>query len=178
MLRVNVGLSRKLSKDYNSTGYSINLDGEILAAISDPEAVIEQVKELFDLAEESLSQQIERAESEVAIGSRDIPSVREVTPHTNGDRSDKSEATNPPSGSGKPTTAGNGQSSDEATNKQIQFLLSIGKRQGLSTADLERKIADLLDKEIGIYHLSKRDATKVIDALNGSPTNGRTFARR
>jgi len=29
MLRVNVGLSRKLSKDYNSTGYSVNLDGEV-----------------------------------------------------------------------------------------------------------------------------------------------------
>lgn len=178
MLRVNVGLSRKLSKDYNSTGYSVNLDGEILAAINDPEAVIEQVKELFDLAEESLSQQIERAESEAAIGSRDILSAPEATPQTNGHHSNESAATKPPSGNGKPTTTGNGQAGEEATNKQIQFLLSIGKRQGLSTADLERKISDLLDKEIGIYHLSKRDAAKVIDALNGSPTNGRAYARR
>jgi hypothetical protein len=29
MLSVNIGLSRKLSKDYNSTGYSVNLDGEV-----------------------------------------------------------------------------------------------------------------------------------------------------
>ena len=49
MLRVNVGLSRKLSKDYNSTGYSVNLDGELTAAVSDPEGVIEQVKELMAL---------------------------------------------------------------------------------------------------------------------------------
>ena len=59
MLRVNVGLSRKLSKDYNSTGYSVNLDGEISAPVSDPQAVIDQVKELWDLAEEALGQQIE-----------------------------------------------------------------------------------------------------------------------
>ncbi len=29
MLRVNVGLSRKVSKDYDFTGYSINLEGEV-----------------------------------------------------------------------------------------------------------------------------------------------------
>lgn len=29
MLRVNVGLSRKLTRDYNSTGFSINVEGEV-----------------------------------------------------------------------------------------------------------------------------------------------------
>jgi len=71
MLRVNVGLSRKLSKDYNSTGYSINLEGEVTAPVSDPEAVVEQVKELYDVAEEALYRQIERCESTSAIASRD-----------------------------------------------------------------------------------------------------------
>lgn len=178
MLRVNVGLSRKLSKDYNSTGYSINVDGEVLASISDPEAVIEKVKELFDLAEESLAQQIERAESEVAIGSRDGASARETVPRTNGHQSNGVENAKPQPGNAKPSGNGNGHSDEEATNKQIQFLLSIGKRQGLSTADLERKIAELLNKEVGIYHLTKRDAAKVIDALNGTQANGRTYARK
>jgi hypothetical protein len=39
MLKINVGLSKKLSKDYNSTGYSVNLEGEITAPVSDPDAV-------------------------------------------------------------------------------------------------------------------------------------------
>mgnify|MGYP002684434014 CR=1 FL=1 len=39
-LRVNVGLSRKLSKDYNSTGYSINLDGGWTASIADAERLV------------------------------------------------------------------------------------------------------------------------------------------
>ena len=51
MLKVNVGLSRKLSKDYNSEGFSINVEGEVSAAVNDPQAVVEQVKELYDLAE-------------------------------------------------------------------------------------------------------------------------------
>ena len=71
MLKVNVGLSRKLSKDYNSEGFSINIEGEVSAAVNDPQAVVEQVRELQDLAEEALAQQIERAQSTAAIASRD-----------------------------------------------------------------------------------------------------------
>lgn len=71
MLKVNVGLSRKLSRDYNSTGFSINVEGEIGVSIDDPEIVVEKVKELYDLAEEALSQQIERYQGESAIATRD-----------------------------------------------------------------------------------------------------------
>ena len=84
MLRANVGLSRKLSKDYNSTGYSINLDGEITAPVSDPEAVIEQVKELFDLAEETLSQLIDRSQSDTAIASHDEEPMPSAAVKANG----------------------------------------------------------------------------------------------
>lgn len=37
MLKVNVGLSRKVSRDYNSTGFSVNLEGEVCAPLDDPE---------------------------------------------------------------------------------------------------------------------------------------------
>ena len=54
MLKVNVGMSRKVSKDFNSTGFSVNLEGEIGAPVNDPEFVIEEIKKFYDLAEESL----------------------------------------------------------------------------------------------------------------------------
>jgi hypothetical protein len=38
MLRANVGISRKITRDYNSTGYSVSIDGEINAAVDDAEA--------------------------------------------------------------------------------------------------------------------------------------------
>ena len=44
MLKANVGLSRKISENYNSTGFSLNLEGEIHATLDDPEAVIERIK--------------------------------------------------------------------------------------------------------------------------------------
>ena len=91
MLRANVGLSRKLSKDYNSTGYSVNLDGEITAPVSDPEAVFEQVKELFDLAEEVLNQQIDRSRSEAAIASHDEEPPTSVPLNRNGNGAQRVE---------------------------------------------------------------------------------------
>ncbi len=174
MLRVNVGLSRKLSKDYNSTGYSVNLDGEVTAAISDPEAVIEQVKELFDLAEEALSQQIERANGEAAIASRDQQEA--AAPPTKPTRRDGSS-----NGYGQRAAPRNGENSrtDEqpATEKQINYLLNIGKRQRLITAQLEAKIAEILGRPVGIYDLSKTSAGVVIDALTGQTGNGKANAR-
>jgi len=60
MLRANVGLSRKVSRDYQSTGYTINIDGEIPFSPDDAEGVLEKVRELFDLAQEALNREIDR----------------------------------------------------------------------------------------------------------------------
>ena len=168
MLRANVGLSRKLSKDYNSTGYSINLDGEITAPVSDPEGVIEQVKELFDLAEETLAQQIDRSQSEAAIASRDEEPRPQTPVNRNGNRvnsgngngsiaTGEAKTTAPPQ-NGNGNGNGNNQEEQPATNKQVQYLLSLGKRQKLSTVQLEKKIAEILGRQVGVYDLSKQAA--------------------
>ena len=188
MLRVNVGLSRKLSKDYNSTGFSVNLDGEITAPPSDPEGVVEQVKELFDLAEEALDQQIQRSQSDSAIASHDEEPrpkapVSRTGNGTNGSQgSQRANGTNGSreSNQGPPQQDGNGNGQEEqpATNKQIQYLLSIGKRQKLSTSQVEKKIAEILGRSVGVYDLTKQAAGIVIDALtnaasaNGASANG------
>lgn len=165
MLRVNCGLSRKLSKDFNSTGYSVNIEGEITAPVSDPNAVIEQVKEVFDLAEAALDAQIERSESVAAIGSHD----EEPKARQNGNGHHE------PSGNGQrnPST-GNGRKDEPATNKQIQFLLSIGKRMNLSTVALEKEVAQILGRTVGLYDLTKRDAAAVLDQMTASTVGSRS----
>ena len=181
MLRANVGLSRKVSRDYNSTGFSVNLDGEINAPPSDPEGVIEQVKELFDLAEEALNQQIERYEGTSAIASRDEEPHQPAQSRRNESGQHSSNGRERPSGDNgscqsHPQPDGNRRNGDReepATNKQIQYLLSIGKRQKLSTAQLEQRIAEILGRKIGVYDLSKQAAGVVIEALtSGASTNG------
>lgn len=166
MLKVNVGLSRKLSKDYNSEGFSINLEGEVSAPVNDAEAVVEQVKELYDLAEEALARQIERAQSTAAIASRD-EEPRSAGQEGNGRRA-------APENNRRTSSNGNGHKPDEpATNKQVQFLLSIGKRMKLSTAALEKEVADILGQEVGLYDLTKRQAATVLDQLTTTAGSSR-----
>jgi hypothetical protein len=166
MLKINVGLSRKLSKDYQSTGFSLNLEGEITATVSDPEAVIEQVKEVFDVAEAALDAQIERSQSTTAIASHDE--------EPRATRSTSGNGRNAAPDNSQRTTAATGNRKDEpATNKQVQFLLSIGKRMRLSTAALEKEIADILGSEVGLYDLTKRQAATVLDQLTASTSSNR-----
>lgn len=167
MLKVNVGLSKKLSKDYNSTGFSVNLEGEITAPVNDPDFVVQQVREVFDLAEAALDAQIEHSQSTAAIASHD----------------EEPRATRSTNGNGRPATAdngqrttaanGNGRKDEPATNKQIQYLLSIGKRMRISTAALEKEAADILGQEVGLYDLTKKQAGVVIDQLTANATSNR-----
>jgi hypothetical protein len=164
MLKVNVGLSRKLSKDYNSEGFSINVEGEVAAPVSDAEAVVEEVKQLYDLAEEALAQQIERSQSNAAIASHDE--------EPRAARSNDGNGRNAPVDNGQRNTASNGNRKDEpATNKQVQLILSIGKRMKLSTVALEKEIGEILGREVGIYDLSKKQAGAVIEHLLAATSN-------
>ncbi len=184
MLKVNVGLSRKLSRDFNSIGFSLNLEGEICVGLDDPEAMIERVKEFYDLAEEALNQQIERYEGESAIASRDETRSANSNGHspTSPAKASTSNGTqNSHNGKGDENQNGNGQGAngDVATNKQVQYLLNIGKRQGLTLPQLEGRIEGILNKKVGVYDLTKREAGSVIDTLsqNGTATtngNGRS----
>ena len=58
MLRVTVGLSRKLSHDFNSAGVSVSLEGELSSPLHDPDALLEEVRVLHDLAEEAVADRL------------------------------------------------------------------------------------------------------------------------
>jgi hypothetical protein len=181
MLKVNVGLSRKVSRDFNSTGFSLNLEGELCVGPDDPEMMIEKIKEFYDLAEEALNQQIERYDGESAIASRDETTSPPPANHN---------AANLPRGNGQPQTKespnprahsnGNGKTHQEsakgervpATNKQIQFLLTLGKRQGMTKPQLENRIAGLIGRASDLYELSKQEAGMALDSLTDGAKNG------
>ena len=182
MIRVNVGLSRKLSKDYNSTGYSINIDGEITAPVSDATAVVEEVKQLYDLAEEALDLQIERSQGDAAMASRDELQRSPTNAPANGNSNGNGNSRRRSSSNGQSQRSNNdrrngGHAPEPATNKQVQYLLSIGKRQRLSTIQLEREIERITGETIGVYDLSKRQAAQVIDALTSDAPAGGSNSR-
>ena len=135
--------------------------------MSDPDAVIEQVKELYDLAEAALDAEIERSKSDSAVASRD----EEPSAARNGNGNGHPAAAD----NGQRNTAANGSERKEepATNKQVQFVLTIGKRMKLSTAALEKEIEQILGQQVGIYDLTKKQAGAVIDNLNAPAGSNR-----
>jgi hypothetical protein len=71
MIRVNVGLSRKFTRDFNSTGYSVNLEGEVADLPDDPQVILDRIRQLYDTTQDALLQQIDRDRSDESIASRD-----------------------------------------------------------------------------------------------------------
>jgi hypothetical protein len=167
VLRVNVGLSRKLSRDYNSAGCSINLDGEISAPLDDAEGILEKIREFYDLAEEALKDRVENYEISFAS-----PPGRDAQGGTRNETNpqparDRSPAPRGPRRDGHP---GSPEDSPPATNKQIQYLLTLGKRQGLTKPQLEQRVADIVGFQVDLYELTKRQAASVLDTLAGEGT--------
>ncbi len=168
MLKVHVGLSRKLTRDFNSQGFSINLEGEIGVDRTDTEGVVERIQELYDLSEEALLRQIERYESESAIASHD------ESPAEVGESAQQAVLPATAPGNGAPRNRISG--GEPATNKQIQFLLTLAKRLKLSKPKLEKRIEQILGETIDVYELTKRDAGVILDSLTEKPaakSNGR-----
>lgn len=168
MLKANVGLSRKVSANYNSDGYSVNLEGEIQANLDDPEAVIERIKELFDVAEEALSQQVDRHQSNSAIASRDAEN--QAGPHNgrpDGHPAQHSDHTAPARNGHRDEKP---QTGEPATNKQVQFLQTLAKRQKLFGPKLEVFIEETIGRRSTPYDLTKKEAGAVIESLNPEPS--------
>lgn len=157
MLRASVSLSRKVSHDFDSSGYTVTLEGEVPHPPDDAEAVLEKVAELFHLAEEALATEIERDQ-------KHQPDPKDATPPppTTPTRSHRAE----PLPINRPASSnGSTPSPSTATPKQLQFLQNLGKRKGLSRDDLDGVIAEVLGSAKRTGELSKREAGQVIDHL-------------
>ena len=171
MLRATVNINRKISENYNSTGFGLSLDEEIQGSIDDPELVIERIKQLYDLAEEALDQQLDRYKSDSAMASRD---QGHSLPERNGHHSNGSTNGHLPSRNGHQNGQSNG-TGEAASNKQVQYLQTLAKRQKLFGAKLEGYIEEVIGRKCGPYDLTKKEAGAVIDALNpeGAGNNSR-----
>lgn len=161
MLRANVGVSKKMSRDYNSRGFTLNLEGEIHATLDDPEAVIERIKELYSVAEEALDRQVSEADEIDNFARRDAEDQRPRP--SNGHPNGYGEASPPSRNGHREAKPGD---PEPATNKQVQFLTTLAKRQKLSGAKLEGFIEEVIGHPCSPYDLSKKEAGQVIEALN------------
>ncbi len=141
MLKAIVCYSKKIpvpDAEFSSQGYSLSLETEITA--NEPAAIQAKLHETFDLVKATVEQ-------ELANG------------NGNGH-------------AGKPTQAqvlAGPQSStrtDKASNKQIKFLTDLCTQRGMSLSDLNADVSRRFGVA-GLYDMSRRDASVLLDELNG-----------
>ena len=167
MLRATVSLTRKLSRDYQSTGYTVSIDGEIPCAAEQTGEVQRHIDHLFRLAEDALNQQINRDHSDKPAGRNGVSTNGRHAGSNGNQNGSRSHGNSAPSANGNQPT-------EPASVKQTNYIENLRKRSGMSHAQLDDHVQSVLGRHIAINELTKQEAGKVIESLNtNQPTNGR-----
>ncbi len=169
----------KAHPNYDSTGFSVNIEGEVLATLDNPEAVLRRIQELYDVAEESLIDQLKRHSEDFDRSTTRKPHSHSIAANesVSGAHLQGPSSSNADSSNGDHHRKHSDDRVEQASNKQIQYLLSLGKRRGLGKSQIEEDIAELLGYSTDIYSLSKADACRVLDHYT-KQANGRSRAAR
>jgi len=160
-LSINVGLSRKASKDYQSTGFSINVTAELdQSLLAKPDELQHQIDALYDHAQAALDRQ---------AGVEQTPHT--PTPRTNGRYGRPS--TNGNGNGGRGYQNGNGSNGGRggggpATDSQRRAINAIATRLNV---DPHQEAHDIIGADLN--QLTIRQASDLIDHLKGlEPAGG------
>ena len=148
MLKAIVNYSKKVpvpDSEYSSQGYSLSLEVEVLE--SEPAAIQRKLSETFHLVRDQVEQELANASGGVrtvkAVEQEGRPAESEDKPR------------------GRPGVTG-----DKASNKQLKFLTDLATQRGMSLSDLNADVQHRFNVG-GIYDLSRRDASLLLDELSG-----------
>jgi hypothetical protein len=167
MLKAQVGLSRKISHNYNSSGYTVSLEAEVGASLDQPDAVREQIDRLFELAEQALQEEISR--------DRRVPKdFRQKADSTaSGDAVSSNLEAQPFASPSTIPRASPDANPHLATSRQLLCIRTLGDRRGWSTAQIEEFIAEILSVPRKVSELDKKEASKIIQELLCASGNGK-----
>jgi len=142
MLKLNASYSKKVpaEQEYSSKSFMASVEVELPTGLSERELEA-KIQETFDLVRRSVEDEID--------GRTIHSSASAPQQHQNG-RESRSRG-----------------SDDRATNKQVQYILSLGKERQLGLPELNRQVAELYGAG-NVYDLTKRDASKFVDVLKAA----------
>lgn len=155
MLKINVGLSRKITEDYNSRGFSLNIEGELPSdLLHDPRRLEESTDQLFELANRLLDDQVNQA-------------IRPTAKPSNGNgHSRRYDGPTEQKVDRRPTSNQNGNGNGHNSERQLT------QAQGRAITNMTRKLGvsteDWLEENFQVYevgHLSLKLASQAIDRL-------------
>jgi hypothetical protein len=153
-LSINVGLSRKASRDYQSTGVSINVTAELdQSLLARPDELQRQIGDLYSQAQNALDHQA------------NVLSDPQQRRNGQNDRGrDRGNIYGPHNGN----NANNDRRDAAMTSSQRRAILAIVKRWDIN---LDAECRDFIGEEF--ERLSVRQASELIDHLKASEPTGR-----
>ena len=166
MLKINVGMSRKVTEDYNSRGFSLNIEGELPSdVLSDQKTLTESTNRLFALANLMLDEQVRKA----TTSSPDIHTERAGRDGNgnNGNGNGRTYARSSNEGTGG-RNGNNGHSGNAPQNGER--LLTQAQFRAITTMSrkLNQDADELAHGEFGVDKLADltvKQASKTIDYL-------------
>jgi len=178
MLKINVGLNKKASKDYQSTGLSINLEAELDSSLlARPAELQAQIDGLYAQAQDALERQAAGAPTVQAARSAASavrPAQTAPAPRAGHTAPRQTPAPAPaqrwPRASATAGRVGGGSAPPAATESQFKAIHSIAKSMGL---DAEAEAESL---GFNPATLSRGDASRLIDHLKAMQSPQRTAA--
>jgi len=151
MLKAIVNYSKKVpvpDSEYSSQGFSLSLEAEIPE--SDPAAIQARLHDTFELVKSSVERELASADAS-----------------TNASASVGAKAGTPPAAPAASSRPQAPRADDErASNRQVKFITDLASRNGLSLPDLNAEIRDAYGVG-GLYDLSRRQASALLDRLKG-----------
>lgn len=164
-LTINVGLSRKASKDYQSSGVSINVTAELdQSLLGRPEQLQDEIDALYQQAEDAISRETDR----LSPPADNTPSRRDRY----AERNDRGPGGQHGRGNGRPHRNGGGTS--PATESQRRAINSIATRLGIDPHVESKEIIG-----VELDQLTLREASELIDHLKSlSPAGNRNGGGR
>jgi hypothetical protein len=159
-LSINVGLSRKASKDYQSTGYSINVTAELdQSLLAKPEELQKQIDGLYEQAQSALDRQaVSPAQTEAPTRHASAP----LPARSNGrqQQANRNGANGRGYRNGHTNGNENGRGGGSATDSQRRAIHAIATRIGV---DPQLEARDIIGAELA--DLTIRQASELIDHL-------------
>jgi hypothetical protein len=154
-LSINVGLSRKASRDYQSTGVSINVTAELDATLlTKPDELQHQIDGLYAQARGAIDRQVRSPEPRGTNGDNRDQAPRRYQ------RSDHGRSNGNGNGHGNRTNGNGNNGASLMTTSQRRAILSIAER---ANANIDVECREIIGTPFDA--LSVREASQLIDHL-------------
>ncbi len=168
-LSINVGLSRKASKDFQSSGCSINVTAELdQTLLTRPAELQHQIDDLFHQAEQAIDRHAQAPNPPPPIHRPSHQPQR--APSANGESGGSNgngHASRFGNGNDYPASAGSNGNGRPMTDNQRRAIFAIARRANI---DPEAECRDLVGVELD--ELTLRQASELINHLKGTEPSG------